>query len=79
MQNRKIFTLCISVFLITEIMCLPVDSETRGGLRVKRFTCDVLSFEIGGISVGDQACNFHCSLQNRGNGKCNTNRICVCG
>ncbi|KAF7266950.1 hypothetical protein GWI33_019784 [Rhynchophorus ferrugineus] len=46
--------------------------------RVKRATCDLLSFEAFGIKLNDSACAAHCLQLGRRGGHCNDEKVCVC-
>ncbi|KAJ9596617.1 hypothetical protein L9F63_012376, partial [Diploptera punctata] len=46
--------------------------------RAKRVTCDVLSFEAGGVSLGSSICALHCLALGKSGGYCNDQDVCVC-
>ncbi|CAG9769367.1 unnamed protein product [Ceutorhynchus assimilis] len=50
----------------------------EGHIRVRRATCDLLSFEIKGIKINDSACAAHCITRGKRGGYCNDYKVCVC-
>ncbi|KAG5863075.1 hypothetical protein JTB14_030449 [Gonioctena quinquepunctata] len=50
----------------------------QGNVRVKRFTCDVLSVDIKGVNLNHAACGLHCLFTGKGGGWCDDHRVCNC-
>ncbi|KAJ3644433.1 hypothetical protein Zmor_022166 [Zophobas morio] len=60
----------------------PMEDSQQGKnlahIRVRRFTCDVLSAEAKGIKLNHSACAVHCLFRGKRGGHCNRKRVCVC-
>ncbi|XP_022909131.1 defensin-A-like [Onthophagus taurus] len=70
-----IVALCLNMVLTNP---LPEPEEQQGEIvRQKRVTCDLLSFEAGGVALNHSACAAHCLSLGRKGGYCN-NGVCVC-
>ncbi|CAH1376527.1 hypothetical protein MTP99_017932 [Tenebrio molitor] len=54
---------------------LPVQETAH--VRVRRFTCDVLSFEVGLLKLKDSICATHCILRGNLGGHCKEG-VCNC-
>ncbi|XP_066261748.1 tenecin-1-like [Euwallacea similis] len=53
------------------------DAETSHVI-VKRATCDLLGFSIGGFSFNDSACAAHCLTKGKRGGYCSKKKVCIC-
>ncbi|XP_030764370.1 defensin, isoforms B and C [Sitophilus oryzae] len=76
------FLVLLIVFSIG-VYCAPMDEDFQdqlieGPVRVKRATCDLLSFEIKGFKLNDSACAAHCLTLGKRGGHCNGSKVCVC-
>nr|AYV99145.1 defensin 2B [Octodonta nipae] len=61
----------------------PIDFEEeqpaqKDHIRVRRFTCDVLSAEGAGFKVNHAACAGHCLALGKSGGYCNGQGVCIC-
>ncbi|KAK9882853.1 hypothetical protein WA026_023550 [Henosepilachna vigintioctopunctata] len=78
----------ISLFFLWTIFALvkalPMSVQEQEGeieivhSRVRRFTCDVLSAQAAGFSVGHAACAGHCLALRYKGGYCDSKAVCVC-
>nr|AXF35738.1 defensin 2 [Holotrichia oblita] len=75
----KIFcvTLVVSICIVYNCAAPTSEKNTDSIVRQKRVTCDLLSFEYNGISIGETACSVHCVIQGRNGGSCQDG-VCVC-
>nr|XP_973575.3 PREDICTED: tenecin-1 [Tribolium castaneum] len=78
-KMKLIIIALIALFCVFETTAFPADGEH---VRVKRFTCDVLSAEGGfrGVSIklNHAACAAHCLYLKKRGGYCNDKAVCVC-
>ncbi|EFA01376.2 Defensin-like Protein [Tribolium castaneum] len=78
-KMKLLIVALVALFCIFETTAFPTDGEH---IRVKRFTCDVLSAEgsFRGVSVklNHSACATHCLFLKKRGGYCNNKAICVC-
>nr|ABZ80665.1 defensin [Sitophilus zeamais] len=79
----KVVLFVFLIVLAVGAYCAPVDEEFQddlieGPVRVKRATCDLLSFEIKGFKLNDSACAAHCIQLGKRGGHCNNSKVCVC-
>nr|APX52999.1 defensin [Anatolica polita] len=80
------FAIIFSVFAICCILtatAYPIeevdDDESQvARVRVRRFTCDVLSVEAGTVKLNHSACAVHCLFRLKSGGYCNHQRVCIC-
>ncbi|XP_066147263.1 tenecin-1 [Euwallacea fornicatus] len=57
---------------------LQHEGEETDHVIVKRATCDLLGFSIGGFSLNHSACAAHCLVLRKKGGYCNNRKVCVC-
>ncbi|CAH1108340.1 unnamed protein product [Psylliodes chrysocephalus] len=83
MKNILIALFLFTIFVST--ICVPVSEiaveeleNQQEHLRVKRFTCDVLSVEAKGVKLNDAACATHCLFRGKRGGWCDKRRVCNC-
>nr|WAB21908.1 defensin [Sphaeridium marginatum] len=67
-------------FLVLSLLCAhlaaPTFEEFQEVIRVKRVTCDLLSFK--GFKLNHSACAAHCLALGKRGGYCNNKKVCVC-
>ncbi|XP_056641804.1 tenecin-1 isoform X1 [Diorhabda sublineata] len=80
-------SICVPIDSVDEPDVLPEEPERENKhqvsvddshLRVKRFTCDVLSFEAVGVKLNDAACALHCVKIGKRGGWCDGHKVCNC-
>ncbi|KAG5868044.1 hypothetical protein JTB14_029585 [Gonioctena quinquepunctata] len=83
MKNFAVFCFIFAVLLAT-YSCSPIPDEDtlvqsrQVNIRVKRFTCDVLSIEAGSVKLNHAACALHCVYLHKSGGWCDDHRVCNC-
>ncbi|XP_076274306.1 defensin, isoforms B and C-like [Rhynchophorus ferrugineus] len=79
----KFVVVGLLIALAVSSHCAPMDEDfqddlAEGPVRVKRATCDLLSFEVKGFKLNDSACAAHCLTLGKKGGHCNSSKVCVC-
>nr|XP_022909130.1 holotricin-1-like [Onthophagus taurus] len=79
MERVTLISLCIALCLTLTLTSPIADIDIQEGelIRQKRVTCDVLSIQFAGFSVGHAACALHCIALKKRGGKCSAG-VCIC-
>ncbi|CAH1108361.1 unnamed protein product [Psylliodes chrysocephalus] len=79
MGSKMVSVILLSLFvsgLCSPIHDIPVEDGTS--LRVKRATCDILSFEVIGFKFNHSACAVRCKVAGKSGGWCDDQGKCNC-